>query len=206
MGITERTFGKQQSTSDRIKQAVIWFCIIPQALAGWLVAIRYFDLFFLGGSYKFMGEMDRFWLHSGIFVLMIILAIQIIFVWTLRGAYHRVEHVKETRIVHEAESKQELELDHWVTAETERGSNTAIIREATNAQKLMQRFYEEPPNTVGECDHILQAMRMQKIDVTKEPWKKIHGGVMNKRKSLRRKHNRAIKDQVSGPSPLPLLD
>ena len=207
MGITDRTFGKQQSTGDRIKQAFIWFCVIPQAIAGWLAMARYLDLYVNGGPVKFMDSVDRFWLQTGIWVMLIVLIVQVLYVWSLRAAYHRVEHVKETIIRHEEgeRDEQEIELEQWVTSDRGNVSETAIIREHVNAQNLMHRIYSYPPQTSKECAKLLKAIKKAKVDVEKEPWKAIHGGLLNKRKALQRKENRETKERISGPSPAPFI-
>lgn len=207
MGITDRTFGKQKSTGDRVKQAIIWFCVIPQAVAGWLVMFRYADLYFSGVPVRLMTYMDRFWLQTGIWVMLVILAIQIIYVWTLRAAYHRVEHVKETIIQRAGEGEgPHFEMDHWVTELNENGLESEKVGRLVNAQQLMFDIYTHPPESVSRCKALMKEMRKQKLDLNSEPWKKIYNDLLNTRKKLERKENREKKERLTGPSPTPMFD
>jgi hypothetical protein len=212
MGITNRLFGKQKNTGDRIKQAAIWLLVIPQAVAGWLVILRYYDLMAHGGPVRFMDASERFWWETGAIALVLVLLVQIAYVWTLRGVYHRVEHVKETIIKEydggefEEGNEQEVEIPTWHTAHNGRVSETVIIKESVNAQKLMHWIHEHPPQTSSQASKILKAIQQQKIDTTKEPWKKIYGDVLNARKKLENRENKEKKQALASTSPIPFLD
>lgn len=206
MGITNRVFGKQKNTGDRIKQTFWWTCFIPQAVAGWLVFVRYFDLQMNGGPVKFMTAMERFWWETGAIALVVILLFQIVYVWTLRGVYHR-GGVTQREVYEDERGEDDLfEVDEWVDQHKEDGIESRKLTQLMNEKQLLLRIHNHPPETVEQCKIVMKQLRSMKLDLQKDPWKKVYNNILNKRRTLERKENREKKESLGSPSPIPLID